>query len=217
MSTDKFDISDIAGSSPNPHGKAKFLQGRSSLNTHDIEYCQPKQLKQNNDTNIPDYKLNAGDICKPRAFKFSTNRVSNPLSPSYEMQTSSRRHVLLLESPQESKPRRRVPLRSKRLNAEQIQEYKMPFSGAGQTSKHKASFSALEHGLAQPARLDQDSQEIKVTLPPIKSPQHLISLRHIPDLYDSPIKSPTVHKAPMKSMNIIEMEEPSPHNHYQYD
>lgn len=45
MSANKFDMTDIDGASPNPHGKAKFLQGRNSLALADIEASHPRILK----------------------------------------------------------------------------------------------------------------------------------------------------------------------------
>lgn len=47
-------------------------------------------------TNIRDNKINVKDIDSPQAVKFKTNRVSDPLQPTYTMQTASRRHILTM-------------------------------------------------------------------------------------------------------------------------
>ena len=52
------------------------------------------------------------DIEQPK--KFHTKRVSNPLNPKYEVQTQSRRHVLVLDDPQEIKPKQLHPVHSRR-------------------------------------------------------------------------------------------------------
>lgn len=124
MVTDKFDVTDIMDKgrySPTNSPSKYSGNGKNSLNVLDIEHCQPKQLKQNTNTNIPDYMLDVRDITGPKATKFQTNRVSNPLSPTYELQTLSRRHKLVLDAPQGTKPRQLVPLKSRRLNQEQME------------------------------------------------------------------------------------------------
>mgnify|MGYP001001303317 CR=1 FL=1 len=60
----------------------------------DIDKTKPKQLKQNRITNIPDYKIDARDISEPKANKFISKRETNPLNPTYKLETRSRRHVI---------------------------------------------------------------------------------------------------------------------------
>jgi hypothetical protein len=47
-------------------------------------------------TNIPDYKIDVKDIDYPHHVKFTTGRVTDPLNPSYTVESKSRRHVIKL-------------------------------------------------------------------------------------------------------------------------
>lgn len=89
---DKLNTKDIPGVVPDTYGKFKRIQGKTY--NGDIEGTKPRQLKQNRITNIPDYKINVKDIDSPGAMKFKTNRISDPLNPSYKIETASRRHVI---------------------------------------------------------------------------------------------------------------------------
>lgn len=89
---DKLNTKDIPGVVPDTYGKYRKIEGKTYQN--DIEGTKPRQLKQNRITNIPDYKINVKDIDSPGAAKFKTNRVSDPLNPTYKIETASRRHVI---------------------------------------------------------------------------------------------------------------------------
>ena len=75
------------------------------MDLSDIERTKPQQLKQNKITNIRDNKINVTDIDSPKYVKFKTNRVSDPLNPTYKMETASRRHVLNLGQIEGSAPK----------------------------------------------------------------------------------------------------------------
>ena len=62
--TDKLNVQDIQGTNTDTYGKHKKIQGRNYMDISDIEKTQPKTLKQNRITNIPDYKINAGDVAE---------------------------------------------------------------------------------------------------------------------------------------------------------
>ena len=66
------------------------------MDLSDIEKTSPQALKQNMVTNIRDNKIDVKDIDRPQAVKFKTNRISDPLDPTYKMQTASRRHIMTL-------------------------------------------------------------------------------------------------------------------------
>lgn len=87
FSHDKLNTSDIQGSVADTYGKYKRLEGRNYMDMGDIEKTKPKQLKQNRVTNIPDYKLNVQDIDSPKHSKFVSNRVTDPLNPTYKIET----------------------------------------------------------------------------------------------------------------------------------
>jgi hypothetical protein len=53
-------------------------------------------LKQNRITNIPDYITYCADVAVPDKVKFKTGRESDPLQPTYKLETKSRRHVVTL-------------------------------------------------------------------------------------------------------------------------
>jgi hypothetical protein len=53
-------------------------------------------LKQNRITNIPDYITYCQDVAAPDVIKFKSGRDSDPLVPTYKVETKSRRHVVTL-------------------------------------------------------------------------------------------------------------------------
>lgn len=64
------------------------------MDLNDIDKTKPNQLKQNRFTNIPDNQHNPKDIDSPQINKFKTKRTTDPLNPTYTMETQSRRHVI---------------------------------------------------------------------------------------------------------------------------
>lgn len=71
----------------------------------DIERTKPNQLKQNRITNIPDYKISTVDIDSPKHAKFVSTRVTDPLNPTYKMETQSRRHIIQMGAIDGNKPK----------------------------------------------------------------------------------------------------------------
>ena len=57
------------------------------MDQSDIEKSKPTQLMQNRITNIPDYKISVKDIDSPGAGKFKSTRITNPLNPTYKVET----------------------------------------------------------------------------------------------------------------------------------
>jgi len=78
------------------HAKYSYLEGRNYMEIGDIERTSPNQLKQNRITNIPDYITYCDDVAIPDVVKFKTGRESDPLQPTYKVETKSRRHVVTL-------------------------------------------------------------------------------------------------------------------------
>lgn len=85
------------------------------MDLNDIDRSKPQQLKQNKVTNIRDNKIDVKDIDSPKAIKFKTNRVSDPLNPVYQMQTASRRHVLTMGQIEGSQPKQHKSPTTKRM------------------------------------------------------------------------------------------------------
>jgi hypothetical protein len=80
-------VRDIEGTSSDVYGKLRHYEGRNIMEVSDIERTKPNQLKQNRITNIPDYKISVKDIDSPGANKFKSTRITDPLNPTYKMET----------------------------------------------------------------------------------------------------------------------------------
>ena len=85
------------------YGRKRLLEGRNYMDHSDIDTTKPNALKQNRITNIPSYNSQTKDIDQPK--KFASNRTTDPLDPSYFIESKSRRNIIQVGQIEGSKPK----------------------------------------------------------------------------------------------------------------
>ena len=93
---DKFDVTDIEGTQVDTYGRRgkQYAVRDNNLDYRDVNGASPNKFPGNVYKNKPDLRYETRDLDYSLKNQFSTNRVVDPLNPTYQFQTRSRRHII---------------------------------------------------------------------------------------------------------------------------
>ena len=81
---DKLNVADIDGTQVDTYGRqGQYAMRDRNLNPKDIEGTSPNIFPGNKYKNKPDLRFETKDLDYPLKTQFSTNRVTDPLNPTY--------------------------------------------------------------------------------------------------------------------------------------